>query len=256
MTTQPCYLYSVTNKVNGMQYIGVSFNPARRFVAHASNKKAKSYLRSAIHFYGRKNFELKILVVSDRRNCLEMEAKAIKTFNTLAPNGYNFCGGGEGPVAVLSGERNPRFGKPLPQETKDKISAAHMGRKRPPEVGQKLRAKFTGRPISEEQKIKISNSLKGRTHSDEYKAKMSAVLKGRVMSEEWKNKIKIANTGKKHTPETIEKIRNLKQGLKPSAKSNEKHSNTLKALWANDAFRAKMMEARKAARLKKLGVVS
>lgn len=112
-STYPCYVYQITNKLNGMQYIGVSKDPNRRFILHSSNakKSAKSYIRDAIQKYGHSNFSLKVLLAGTRRYCLEMEASIIKAYKTVVPNGYNICGGGEGPTASLYGDKNPMFGK-------------------------------------------------------------------------------------------------------------------------------------------------
>ena len=58
---------------------------------------------------------------------LEMEAKLIKAYNTVAPNGYNICGGGEGPVASLFGDKNPMFGRKQKPESVAKSRAGVLG---------------------------------------------------------------------------------------------------------------------------------
>lgn len=113
MTEKATYVYQITNTVNGMRYIGVTRDPRKRFLHHCSNpnSKSKSYLRDAIKKYGKENFRLEILLIGERRYCFELEQKIISKFNTLSPNGYNICGGGEGVVATLKGEKSYWFGK-------------------------------------------------------------------------------------------------------------------------------------------------
>lgn len=73
---------------------------------------------------------------------------------------------------LLCGERNGRYGMPVSEETRKKISDA-----------------LTGKPLSEETKKKLSEVLNGRVFSDETKKKLSESLKGRIFSDEHKNKI-------------------------------------------------------------------
>lgn len=111
--TKPCHVYQITNQLNGMQYIGVSKNPHRRFVYHCNNPRvsSRSYIRDAIQKHGKENFSMEVLLVSNRRYCLELESKLINAYGSLVPNGYNICGGGESPVATLEGEKSYWFGK-------------------------------------------------------------------------------------------------------------------------------------------------
>ena len=117
MTDDVCTVYEIVNTVNGMKYIGVTKTPHKRFIQHCSKKTVQSYLRSAIQKYGRECFNMRVLLVGHRLYCLELEAKLIKAYDTLVPNGYNFCGGGEGPVASMSGQKNPMFGVKRSQES-------------------------------------------------------------------------------------------------------------------------------------------
>ena len=143
MTTdaQPCHVYQITNRLNGMQYIGVSTNVKRRFASHCRDTKStyKSHLNYALVKHGSKQFELKTLLTSTRQYCLEMEAKLIKVYNTLTPTGYNYTGGNDGPIAARSGERSPMYGKTgelcasygrkhLPTSI-EKMKQAHAGKK-------------------------------------------------------------------------------------------------------------------------------
>ena len=83
----------------------------------------------------------------------------------------------ESKKGLLSGEKNPMFGKHHSDETKQKISKVHKGKH-----------------ISEEQKKKLSSALKGRTSPN----------KGKPMSEEQKKKLREANTNGKQSKRVLQ----------------------------------------------------
>lgn len=188
-------VYSITNKLNGMQYIGITSDTKRRFKFHCGPKtRAKSYIKNAIHEHGKELFDFNVLVVADRRYCMELEAKLIMAYNTLAPSGYNICGGGEGPVAALTKESHPWFGKKFTQEHRDKIGASHRGKKRSQELCNKMSAINTGKTLTEEHKQKIRQSLTGKKLTPEHCENMRKAVLGRFVSAE--TRIKMSNSAK------------------------------------------------------------
>jgi len=212
-----CYLYLITNKVNGKLYIGITSQPRKRFNYHGGKTKNDNMaIRYSMVKYGRENFEFKVLMNGSRSYCAEMEKKAIISFSSKVPVGYNISDGGEGRSLPCSEEHKER-----------------------------LRKLFTGRPISEEQKAKISFTLTGKALSEETKAKLRVSLKGRIIPESHRKKTSEALTGIKRSEETKDKIRKANIGKKQSAESNAKHSKTLKQKWADPEFRKMMMDARK-----------
>ena len=77
------YIYAITNKVNGKQYIGSTIRPVQyRWSAHFGllrRKKHHSYkLQSAWDTYGEENFERKLLIVCKRSDMLYYESKLIE----------------------------------------------------------------------------------------------------------------------------------------------------------------------------------
>jgi hypothetical protein len=215
-----CYLYSITNKVNGKLYVGIAKNPRRRFASHGCKAHlSKMAIGRAINKYGRDSFELKILLNASREYCAEMEKKAIVAFGSLIPAGYNISQGGEGaslPAALYTEARREH-----------------------------LRKLFTGRPIPQEQRKKIANTLRGRPLTKQTKAKLSEVLKGRIISAEHRAKTSAALMGKPKSEQARQNMSKAKLGSSPSAESKAKHSETLRKRWQEPEFRKMMMDARK-----------
>ena len=92
-------IYLVTNKINGMIYIGASLGSlAKRWNDHVDTKVLrKGSLQEAIHKFGKKNFNKKII-----KRCKflpelsKFERHYIKKYNSIKPNGYNLSSGGFG----------------------------------------------------------------------------------------------------------------------------------------------------------------
>jgi len=212
-----CYLYSITNKVNGKLYVGITSQPRKRFNCHGGKAKTDNMaIRRSMVKYGRENFEFKVLLNGSRSYCAEMEKKAIISFGSKVPAGYNISNGGEGSSTPCSEEHKER-----------------------------LRKLFTGRPISEEQKAKISATLTGKPLSEETKAKLRISLKGRVISEKHKEINRKALTGLKRSDETRAKLSASHKGKRQSDEAIAKQAATLKQRWADPEFRTMMMNARK-----------
>jgi hypothetical protein len=93
---------------------------------------------------------------------------------------------------LLSGERNGRYGMPVSEETRKKISDA-----------------LKGKPLSEETKKKISDVLKGREVSDETRNKLSELNKGVPKTEEHKKNLSISR--KKMFNENPHKLEEMRQ---------------------------------------------
>ena len=94
----------------------------------------------------------------------------------------------------------------MPQEIRDKISAANKGQKRTPETRKKMSESFKGRKLSPEhvERIRVMNT--GRKASNETKAKMSAARIGKKRPEHGP-KVRAALTGVKHSPERVKAVK-------------------------------------------------
>lgn len=83
------YIYVITNKVNGKQYVGqTSRNIQTRFEEHWSDKRSTSAIHKAIEKYGILNFEIQELEQVDLNQLDEREQYWIQKLDTYK-NGYN-----------------------------------------------------------------------------------------------------------------------------------------------------------------------
>lgn len=139
------YLYTITNQVNGKQYIGISSQTARRWIEHKSGHGSK-LVYQAIKKYGIENLRFDPLYGGCEDDIKRLEVILIAECGTMAPDGYNLTEGGEGSTGWKPGI-----------ETRQKMSQAHSGK---------------------------NNAMYGRKHSKETKKKIARKAMGRKMSEE------------------------------------------------------------------------
>lgn len=92
------HLYKITNSVNDKIYVGVTSRPEDRKKVHFYNRsqKARSLIKNAIDKYGVDNFSFEIICTGHRDYIYDLEVRAIESYNTISPNGYNIKPGGEG----------------------------------------------------------------------------------------------------------------------------------------------------------------
>lgn len=211
------FIYIITNLINNKQYVGF----------HATNNLDDGYMGSgkycnrAIKKYGLHNFKKEILEYCTKDNWIEKEIFWIKEKNTFYPNGYNLTKGGEG-----------AFGALLSEETKRKISIAHIGK---PTWNKGLKNIYSKETIE-----KIKKSKQNFVFTDEHKRKISIANKGKIKSAETKEKLSNAKKGDLNPskkPEVKEKISKTIKGMfksekNPMFKSN-RNRNKLKQLSDN-----------------------
>lgn len=115
------WLYKLTNKENGKQYIGTSINPvshriSRHVYAAKSGQKGMA-ITCAIRKYGIRSFSVEVIgEAGTYESLLKMEAEAIREQKTLVPYGYNITEGGKGAR------------RPCSQETRSRISSKVKGK--------------------------------------------------------------------------------------------------------------------------------
>jgi group I intron endonuclease len=109
-------IYKITNKINGLSYIGQTtktFEERYNGSGHWWVCTGNAHLKNSASKYGHDKFVIEILEkdIKTIKELDRLEILYIKKFNTLHPNGYNFCSGG--------GHRD------YCQEICDKISESH-----------------------------------------------------------------------------------------------------------------------------------
>jgi group I intron endonuclease len=194
-------LYKITSP-SGKQYIGIAKNGlSSRWSIHVCEAKSGSNtaLHRAIRKYGEVNFRKEVLVIASYEYIRDLECKAIESFNTFHPFGYNLTKGGDGTV-----------GHKLSDKTKEAIRQATKKRMANPEAREHLRQLNLGKKQSPETVVKTVAALrnyaamhggpmKGKKHSDETKAKIGAASKGNTnrrgtkLSDSQKQKLSVAS---------------------------------------------------------------
>jgi len=169
-------IYKSTNLVNNKVYIGQTVRTLEeRRKEH--ERHSDIIFDKAIQKHGKHNFEWKIIDTAD--NIKELNKKEIywiKFFNSLTPNGYNQCYGGDN-----------TFGYTHKKESKIKMS--------------KTKSKmYTGK----------NNPFYGKKHTYESRMKMSKSRKGRVITKEWAKKIAASNSIKVINLDTMEIFNSIK----------------------------------------------
>jgi len=160
-------IYIITNTLNGMQYVGITNDIARRWKRH-KNANENQYLHKAIKKYGSECFVFTHFADAfDVLAAKAIERMLISEHNTLVPNGYNLTLGGDG-----------TFGRKHTEEEKKKIRDTNKLTWSNPELrktnGQKVSLINTGKPNGRKGK---TTSKKGVPHSESHRENLAKVLK-------------------------------------------------------------------------------
>ncbi len=160
-------IYKITNEINGKVYIGqTTRNLEQRWKDHkceAKDCKRGRAIHRAIHKYGVENFTIEQIDNAETQEELnEKERYWIEYYESNTSKGYNLTDGGdffkmnesvkkkmsEIRKGQWAGEKNPKYGVPMPQEIKDKLITVNKLR-----TGEKNH--FYGKKHTEETKLKM-----------------------------------------------------------------------------------------------------
>lgn len=98
------FIYKITNKVNGMSYIGQTrYTVEFRWRQH-QHKYDNTYFHNAIHKYGAENFDVEILEECEVKELDSREIFYIAKYNTFE-KGYNLTIGGGGKRKIVSDDQ-------------------------------------------------------------------------------------------------------------------------------------------------------
>lgn len=195
---------------SGRQYVGISKNGAKfRYGKHrnGANNGDNVICHKAWRKYG--DPHMQVLAVADENYIFDLEQRAIKSYRTMFPHGYNMMAGGElSPSSsriVAQKISASKKGKPISQATIDAVRKANTGRKPSAETREKLSAVHRGRPCSEETRRKISEAQKGKPRPQEGILKMAEAMRGKKHSPETIAKRVASLMGRKNSPESYAK---------------------------------------------------
>lgn len=162
------WVYLVTNTRNGKRYVGITKGTVEaRWAGHVKLARmggTQLFMR-AIRKHGPENFTLEVLEeCSDYELLKARETHWIEELGTFAPAGYNSTLGGEGSIGYKHTEaarerlRDAMLGVkrgPMPESTKQKLSAAKRGRHFTVQHRAAISKASRGRKLSAECRAKI-----------------------------------------------------------------------------------------------------
>lgn len=168
---------------DGRVYIGITSKTTKRRWQNGHGYSKHTYFYNAIQKYGWDAFEHIILFQGlTKEEAEKEEVRLIKEYqSTDHSKGFNIANGGSSAVP-LSDEtkqklREKATGKRASEETRRKMSETRRGKKQSPEHIKKRAAKRVGKHLSEETKAKISKAHlgigKGTPLREETKRKIS-----------------------------------------------------------------------------------
>lgn len=156
-------IYKTTNLVNGKQYIGKDKHNNPNYLGSGT------ILRLAIRKHGKNNFKKEILeVCSSNEELIEREEYWLNFYN---------AGGND---MFYNMHNHSRGGRVPSNKTRQKTSAALLGKKKSEEHRKKISAGRRGIVFSNETRKKMSVSHIGKTASTETREKMSNARLGEL----------------------------------------------------------------------------
>lgn len=190
-------IYQILHVASGKLYVGSAINIGYRWDQHLRALKRNGHhnrkLQNAWNKYGADAFVFAVVeFVDNADDLLSREQYWIDQKEAVA-KGYNLA---------------PKAGSLLnfkhTEETKEKMSSAHIGLPRSEEHRKNLSIANTGKKMSDEARQKMREAKLGKKrapHSAETKAKMSAKATGRTCSDDSKAKMAAAKLGRKLSDE-------------------------------------------------------
>jgi group I intron endonuclease len=176
-------IYKFTNKLNGKSYIGVTnrgFNVRlQEHILASSNPKFKFH--QALKKYDIGNFDYQILVdcISTKDEANELEVYYVALFDSYK-NGYNMTQGG--------GNRG-QFKHT--DESKAKMSKAHLGKKLNELQKENITKSLMGVPKSETHRINVIKSITGLKRNETVKQLLSKLKIGKQIADKNPSAIKV-----------------------------------------------------------------
>lgn len=187
-------IYKITNKINGLVYIGCTINSLeQRFSEHlyrCFKTDYKSKLYNSLKKYGQENFIINLIIECDISVIYETEKKYINEYDSYH-NGMNSTFGGEG---CLGYTHSPKIRQKISENTKNGNS--HKG--------------------------KTYEELYGdRAEGEKLKRKMSSVWDKMTEEERGDRITNIKNASRKNAKYSIDLVKEIKQKIIEGVKIKE-----------------------------------
>lgn len=206
MNKQKNYIVYKHTSPSGKVYIGITCRTVEeRWGSTGYNYHDSKKFYNAILKYGWDNFTHEIILEEVSESEAKYAEKYLIRWYKIHNISYNITDGGEGTQG---------FSHPMPQEAREKIRKANLGKKLSEETKEKLRQANLGKKASEETKEKLRISHLGKKDSEETKLKKSLSAKGKICSEKQLEVLKRTRERPK-SEETKEKIRKTLQETSP-----------------------------------------
>ncbi len=204
-------IYRITCSANGKFYIGSTVNQTQRWARHRKQLRDGTHpnknMLASWNKYGEAEFVFEVLESVDDPAALFAAEQKYLDEHAGKDYCFNWAKYADAPMRGKSGSETSNYGKKVPEEVREKISASLMGenhpnwgkhlpesikikikeanlrhphkeRKHTPEAIAKIAAASRGRPVSEETRAKRSAALKGREIPLDQRLRISATLSG------------------------------------------------------------------------------
>lgn len=240
-------IYRITCSANQKFYIGSTVNKAQRWARHRKQLRdgthPNKHMAAAWVKYGEAAFVFEVLESVDDPAALFAAEQKYLDEHAGKDYCFNWALYAGAPMRGKFGPDTANYGKEMPKEVREKISASLMGKKHPnwgrqlsESTRQKIRETNLKYPHKErkhtpEAIAKIAAASTGRSVSEETRAKRSAALKGREISLD--QRLRISKTlsgagnfwyGKERPDSFKEKIRKAVEVMLPSGEVQQHQS--------------------------------
>lgn len=202
-----CGIYVAIHRESGMCYVGSSIDIRNRIRCHvwAAKRGSKLCFHRALSEFGFNAFDFECVKECPKQDLLEWEKVHIALLGAASLDGFN----------TLPTPHRNRLGTPCSSVTKQRISAAQVGRK-----------------FTDEHRRQLSDSHRGNAPSQATRDKMSAARIGRKLSQKHRDSLMAANKGRIVSEETRQKMRERRLGVPLSAQARANLSTSMKAVRA------------------------
>ncbi len=222
-------IYCITNSANGKRYVGQTIQSIEtRWRQHCSLQGKCRAIESAIKKYGSDAFSIEEIALAESIEELDrLEQKWIARLNTVAPNGYNLSGGGEG-AGVMN------------ESTKAIIRANAM---RPEHL-----ARFEEMRSKPEVRAKMAEELKARWSDPDFKKKAGAAISASLNNPDVKARRNAALVLAASKPENKAKLAAAMAEVRARPEVNAKRAESMRKAWDVPGAREQRAAAIRAAK--------